>query len=493
MYNKEISHADLCIKAAKIAAPEAEIILINAGEGKTGVLNEKSLDKALELCKSLTPNIIAMCFSMSSISYGTKNSIYSLIKSGVIICASVDPVLFNSYPQNIDEVISVDVQNEHHNFKEDIVCVNDIFYINHNVYRNLTEYNSSSFATGYFAGFLAKVLEFNPLITSKSLMTYYRYQSSTKAVSYDKKKPTAYYLVAGQHDIDMYYEMISSNYLYYYDEKCNCFKERNSHKPVGIELIKEVDVICGDDFLIERPTIPNLTENIHLNYHSNLFKSNDKPIEPCPYSLQPISIPSICIGSYGMNMEKLSIQLYLNYHLTRMSYKLGNISFNPIAHLFGYKYIQYPEAIRYHQYWYDLSYYLYHETKNNNLLITSMAGNFDRFIDYGHRMGDTSHIIMNIHEPDIVILCLSDFIEISEIIRAINYIVKGIGAKAIIYVSNRSREDIMYTSSNYNIRLTEMSIEAYCKEIKLITKTTAFYKKDLEDDSLARQIIKLLS
>jgi hypothetical protein len=493
--NNEYSLADLCIRSAKIAAPDAEFIIINVGDS-TGLIDESSVIKALDLCKTMSPQVIAMCFSFEAISIDFVQKIQSFIHSGTLICASVDPVLYNSYPQNLYEVISVDEQNSSFNSQESILFFNDVFYINRNVYSDVNEHGSS-LATGYFVGHIARIIEFNPLATSSSIKRYYLSQCKNFKTKMEKNNSNAYYLIYGQHEISEYFDMIKSNYLYYYDDKDNCFKDITNNRYVSPSLITEIDIICGDDFAIHRPKLAEifLKSNVKRNYWDNFTRnSNIDCLNPCLNSVKPVQIPSICIGSYGMNMDKMLIQLYLNKYFKDNKYNVGNISFNPIAKLFGYQYITYPyNDIHYPHYLYYLNDCLYKESINNNLMISSMAGYFDRFFNFEHKFGDTSHMILNVHTPDIIILSLSDFIEIAELKKAKKYIEKNIGAKMVVYVSNRSREDIAYTSSNYNTRMSQVSVKEYCKEISLITKIKAFSKRDLNDDRLFKYILKLLS
>jgi hypothetical protein len=73
-------------------------------------------------------------------------------------------------------------------------------------------------------------------------------------------------------------------------------------------------------------------------------------------TLKTISIPNICIGSYGMNMHKLKIQLYLNKQFKNKDYKVKSISFNPIAHIFDYCFLNYPKNnTSYYEYFYFLN------------------------------------------------------------------------------------------------------------------------------------------
>ncbi|MCX7748064.1 MAG: hypothetical protein N2645_14440 [Clostridia bacterium] len=467
--------------------------MIDAGDSE-GLIGESSVIKALDLCKTMSPQVIAMCFSFESISVDFVQKIQSFIHSGALICASVDPVLYNSYPQNLYEVISVDEQNYSLNSQENIILMNDVFYVNRNVYRDIDE-RGSSLATGYFAGHIARILEFNPLATFNSIKIYYLSQCKNLKIENRKNNSNAFYLIYGQHEISEYFDMMADNYLYYYDDKDNDFKDRANNLPVSPSLITEIDIICGDDFAIRRPQLAEdiLKNTIKRNYWDN-FTHNTNIDYLNLNSVKPVQTPSICIGSYGMNMDKMLIQLYLNKYFKDNKYNVGNISFNPIAHLFGYTYITYPyNDIHYPHYLYYLNDCMYKESINNNLIITSMAGYFDRFFNFEHRFGDTSHMVLNIHTPDIIILSLSDFIEITELRKVKQYIEKNIGAKMIAYVSSMSREDNAYTSSNYNIRISEVSVEEYCKEISLITKIKAFSKKDLVDDSFFKYIFKLLS
>jgi hypothetical protein len=46
--------------------------------------------------------------------------------------------------------------------------------------------------------------------------------------------------------------MISRDYVYYYDDKTGCFRERSFYQKVPKSSITGIDVICGDDFAIEK-------------------------------------------------------------------------------------------------------------------------------------------------------------------------------------------------------------------------------------------------
>ncbi|MDR0739154.1 MAG: hypothetical protein LBF33_03320 [Oscillospiraceae bacterium] len=40
--------------------------------------------------------------------------------------------------------------------------------------------------------------------------------------------------------------------MYYYDDKTGCFRERSFYQKVPKSSITGIDVICGDDFAIEK-------------------------------------------------------------------------------------------------------------------------------------------------------------------------------------------------------------------------------------------------
>ena len=484
----DTSRIDLCIQASKIAAPGAEHVLISIGDKETEITND-SVQKAFTLCKDLTPEIVVIPFSIDIISVETLKIIQSISSAGALVCISFDFKFINSHSY---KVVSVKEQDDHNSFKNDVVMIKNIFFINKTPYNSIGT-QGNDLATAYLAGYFAKIIEFNPLITYSSLIKYYELQSKRIQICSEDKKSFAYYLVPGQHDIEKYYDMISKDYKFYYDDDEKCFRDRSTAKPVVTSQIQELDIVCGDDFAVNKPQIDNQEDlHIHLNYYDN-FTYRAPKLEEQSTQLKSFSIPSIYIGSYGMNMEKLELQLYLNWHFLNNNYKIGNISFNPIAHLFGYKYVPFPkESIQYPQYLYDLSQCFYQSTQNKDLIIASMAGTFDRFTSVGQILGDTSHIFMNIHKPDVVILSLSDFLDISEVRMAVNYIQKTIGSKVVIYMSTRSTEDRAYTSGFYNTRLAEADLKAYCVQLKMLAGIIAFNKKDLDSDKLFKHVLKLI-
>ena len=481
---------DMYIQSARILAPDAEYISICTGEVEAGITSETAVQEAFILCNDLSPQIIVICFTLDNISLKTIELIQSFANIGVFVCA------FNDFTVNNSEsckVISAIKQDEHFEFKNKFELIGNTFHISTNIYFDSSVFGNS-FALGYFVGHLARVLEFNPLINYDSFTAYYRIRSND--FNYHKnKKPTAFFLIHGQHEIMSYCDMISENYLYYYDNDECCFKDRKTLISVPSNEINEVDIVCGDDFAECKPRI--LIENSHIRLnHFNNFTGKTLEIEKPSYDLNPISIPSVCIGSYGMNMDKLLIQLYLNRHFAKSDYIVGNISFNPITHLFGYKYIPFTqENDNQHlkQYWYDLNQCFYDEKQNKDVLVVSMAGSFDRFHGDSHRLGDTSYTIANIHSPYIVILSVSNFVEPSEVQKAIKYIHKTIGAKPVIYVSDRNTDDRLNIAGFYNTRLTEAGVEAYCQMLKLYAGVIPFTRKDLENERLFKYVLKLIA
>lgn len=485
--HEESKHAKLCLLSSKIAAPNAEYILINVAEESSETIIEDYVISGLNIAMSLLPKIIITSFSFETISEKLEVLFKKATDSGIIICASVDPIVRNSYPQRMDNIISVD-ESKGNETKDDIILYNGVFYISPLLYSTIGEYGSS-IANAYFAGVIACIVEFSPLVTFESIKSFYK-NSQDSYMAHNCSN--AYYLFSGQHEVDNLAKVITPNYLYYYDDKLKEFKSIKNNSTVDYSEINEVDIICGDDFMIKRPIAIDEFKKNNISYNCfDNFSADLTYLEEDSLALKTISIPSICICSYGMNMEKFKLQLYLNRYLELHNYDVGNVSFNPIAHLLGYSYLQYPYNVSYPQYIYFLNTCLYNAIFEKDILISSVAGEFDRFINFEHRLGDLSGLFFSAHNPDVVILSLSDFIQITELKKVKHFIENSIGAKLIFYISKHSKDDNYYGPSDYNLILDNSHIENYCKKVADATKIRTFSSSDLTDDSMFKYFMKL--
>ncbi|MDR0739100.1 MAG: S8/S53 family peptidase [Oscillospiraceae bacterium] len=478
------NHAALCLNMCRILAPKADYVLVNIGN--IGIVTEENVLIGLEQILKIAPSIVIMSISFESVSEKFKKLISKISKRGTIICASHDPCLGKSFPECLEEVISVDESISSPD-QEGIKFDGNTFYVDASLYSEYGEKGSSA-AAAFFSGYIACLFEFNPLITNESIKKFFRKNTQKPKINQNN----AYYLDRGRHEIDKYLSYTSKNYLYYYDEKSECFREKIEHKKVENSLIAGVDVIYGDDFAVKNSIkLNNFKEkNIKFRIFDNFGKDQDYFFVDY---LKTISTPSICIGSYGMNMEKFKIQTYLNKYFKSSGYtKIGNVSFNPMAQIFGYKFIRYPKNnIHYPDYFYFLNNCLWGESSKKEILISSMAGEIDRFVDFKHRIGKISSIFFKIHNPDIIIVSLSDFIEIAELIRLKFYIQKIVGSKLLFYISSRSKDDNFYGVSDYDLVLNEEQIMDYQKHVEIFTKTKTFSQRDLENDKLFKNILKL--
>lgn len=483
------AHAKACIDAAKISAPNGEYIVINVGEVNTNIINEENVILGMEQAIALMPKVIITSFSFEYISEKMQSIFMKAIDIGIIVCSSVDQIIRKSYPQNIDKVISV---NELKDDKIDqkIIFDNGIFYIKPSIYLDITG-NGSSFANAYFAGVIAAISEFCPLVTSESIMEFYKY---AKEENLSVSNSNAYYLISGLHEVTELSNLISKNYRYYYDDVSKKFKDIMNNKAVSDSQITEVDVVCGDDFMIKLPNqIKDFKQrNISWNSFDN-FSTSFNYLQEEITSLMPISVPSICICSYGMNMEKFHLQLEMNKFLDSLNYNVGNISFNPIVKLLGYNYLSYPKSIAYPQYVYSLNNQLYETSESKDILISSIAGDFDRFINFEHRLGELSNLFFMAHNPDVIILSISEFVSISELKKVKRFVENVIGAKLIFYVSKRNRDDNYYGPSDYNILLSNEDVENYCKQVSADTKIKTFSNPSIIDRSLFKYLLELFT
>lgn len=126
-----------------------------------------------------------------------------------------------------------------------------------------------------------------------------------------------------------------------------------------------------------------------------------------------------------------------------------------------------------------------------DILISSVAGDFDRFINFEHRLGDVSGLFFSAHNPDIIILSISDFIQIAELKKVKHFIENSIGAKLIFYVSKHSKDDNYYGPSDYNLILENSHVEDFRKQVSAVTKNKTFSSSDLTDESMLKYLFKL--
>jgi len=480
-------HIDLCINAAKLVAPEAEYVHVTVGK-KVQDLTEDNVIKALEFSLRYEPDILVMPFSFEVVSEHFCNLIQLLYRKQVIMCASVNSSFCGAYPQKLREVISVDELDEES--VAPFIFNDNIFYVYRNTFTRVFS-AGSSIATGYMGGFFAKLKEFNPLANTDTIMNYYQniwlYRNKQERKIYG----AAYCLNKGQHNIDSYMDMVDEAYQYYYDERKEKFFDLKNRKEVKEKEVISLDVICGDDF---QTRIPQITKfpNIKVNYFENISKAENIENEDL-YSLKNVNVPNICIGSYGVNMDKLLVQLSLTRGFRQKGVKAGNITFNPIGHIFGFDYIKYPNKIVFPDYFYYLNNRMRKESEKNDVLITSMPGSVDRFVKFDHIISGIPHIIMSTSMPDLIIISVSLFVEIAEIKILKHYIEENIGSCILIYVSKHNRDDIEYSANNYNTILSLTAVKNYAKRIQLFTKTKSFTDEDIDNGKMFEYIYRLLT
>lgn len=482
------THASNCIKAAKINAPEAEYVLINVGDKELGVVTEEAVLAGMQIAMEIAPKIIIMSFSFEHISNELKKRIADISDNGTIICASVDPVVRNSFPQSLSSCLSVDESRSPENSDEVWYC-DGIFYVPPTLYSAI-EMRGSSIANAYLGGEIARLAQFSPFITTASLKTFYKQKTLNKPVT---PIHNAVYLLLGQHSLEDPSKELLPHYAFLYDDSLHVFKSISSNEEVSSSAISGVDIILADDYLVRQPLVSD-----HFKKEKIPFTIYDNFTEDLSYlnedisSLKSITVPSICICSYGRNMEKLRIQMHINAQMKMNGYSCGNISFNPLGRILGYNFLKFPKTISAPQYIYHFNDQLYRTSQNADVLVVSIAGNFDRFINYEHRLGDISWIAFTAHSPDIVILNLPGFVQPDELLRVKNYVTKAIGAKLIFYISKHSRDDDYHGPSDYNLVLDKGEVSAYRKNVETITREKAFCEKDIESGAMWRHLYKLL-
>lgn len=454
-------HGSYCSNIIKEVASGCKIVMLNAFDTKIGAVTEYTIIKAIEFALTLNPDIISISLSLNSSSDALINIINTALSKGIIICASVDPVIANSHPSCLKGVIAVDeciVETS-----KEIVCFNDVIYISKTKY-DFIQCSGSSMANAFFSAHCARLLEFNPLATAESITDYYRTSSLPKM---DIKDKSAYILYNNTHDIDMYKNMISSRYNMYFDIQNSLFRSLDNDDICdNLDQIASIDIIVGDDDAVKRPHLPEYISKLNkkIRFYDNIEYTADAMAPNNPL-IKPINVPSICIASYGNNMDKLKIQIYLNKNFQDAGYSVGNITFNPIGLLYNFDFIQYPKSVVYPDYFYFINYQMYKSSQRKDLLISSIPGEIDRFINSERQIGTISQIFTLIHNIDVVILSVSSFIEIPELLSIKYYIESTVGAKLIFYISNKSRDERLFWAEKYNNYISQSHVQAVKKDL----------------------------
>lgn len=486
--NMSFDHIKKCVSIIKNIAPDSECVTINVGDNDTGIITEKAAIEGIKTAMSVMPKIIVISFSFAYATNEFISVINNALDKGIIICASVDPVVKQSYPQIIKGVISVDEIMDSENGRE-ITLVNNVFKIKSNLYGNVINDHGSSFANAYFAGKIARFVEFSPLITGESLLSFFHNDNDIKD---SESEHNAFWLISNQHNLDDIKDIINTKYEYYYDNDEGVFREILTDHIAPSDSIKSIDVVCGDDFICKFPTEFNEFKNRQTPYYCyNNFSENINYFQEDLNANKAITIPSIYIFSYGMDKDKFKIHTYLYRHFIDKGYQTGNVSFNPIAKLIGFKYITYPNTILYPDYIYHLNNCIYEEALDRDILILSGAGSFDRFVGFEHRFGDTSKMLVEANVPDITILSIVDSISVSEIKKAVLYIENTVGAKVLLFLSQKSTDDDYYGPIDYNLINSESTTIAYAKELSAQLERPVFTFKDFENNNMFDYIIEL--
>lgn len=482
-----LEHAQHCANIVKKTAPNAEIEMVSVGDNLES-LNEENIIKALCYCIDISPDIIIMPFSLESVSNDFSKLIQDLFKNKTLICASISPTYRASFPHKMKEVISVDVMSDNGVSNVAFTFYDDVFYVAKKEFEEIYP-EGSSMAVAYMGGFFAKIKEFNRLSDTISILEYYRNVIRAREQLNENKKK-AYYLNAGQHSISEFTDMILPEYEYYYDETKKQFVSIKNGECVANDDIDEVDVICGDDFQVRLPFIPSFFRG-KIHYYENITDDN------CNYifnsSLKNINIPNIYIGSYGVNMDKLFLQLGLSKYLKSMGIKVGNITYNPIGRIFGFNYLKYPPKILFPDYFYFLNNEMEKEARNKDIILSSMPGSVDRFISFEHMIAGLPYVFAAVAVPDLVILSISAFVEESELKIIKRYIEVRLGAKLLLYVTQKNRDDEYYTSNRYNTKISNEDAEKIAKRISLTTHIKTFTEKDINDGRMFTYIYKMFS
>lgn len=485
--NTSNDHLKSCIETLRLSAPGAECIVINVGENDSGIITEENTIQGFKTAMETMPKIIVASFSFAFASKEFISIINDIIDKGIIICASVDPIVKKSYPQIIQGVISVDEYISESNNAE-IKIFNDTFLIPQNHYKSVGK-NGSSFANAFFAGIIAQLVEFSPLITGHSLYSFFKNEMKDRVID---NVSNTFWLVSNQHDMKSLNGIISDNYNFFYDSIDSKFKSIKSYEEIDEKKISSVDVVCADDFIQKNPKEINILKDKKIPYFClNNFSEDINYLKEDLTSVKAITIPSIYIFSYGMDKDKFKIHTYLYKKLKVNEFSVGNITFNPIAKIIGFRHVVFPNTILYPDYIYYLNNELYNESLSKDIIIVSGAGDFDRFVGFEHRFGNTSEILFEANIPDIVILSITDSIDVKEIKKAKLFIENTIGAKILFYLSQKSTDDNYYGPADYNLINSESTTIEYAKQLADELGTNIFTLKDFESDKFYSDIIRL--
>jgi len=494
-----MTHAEKCVHVAQETAKNINAMLIDASDKNLGVVTEATLIRALSLAESFKPNIISISLSVPTASKALVGQIHKLVDNGTIVCAATNLFTPHAYPHSVKGVLAINEWVCSDCTDQDIYVYDDQLYISCQLYENI-EGRGSSFATAYFCAICAKILEFSPLATSQSILNFYKnftvQRKPKDKCDINSTTKKAFYLFNRNHDIKDNAILLTKEYQYYIDPDHMQVKTVDSGESVGRGEIDEIDVIVADDYAIERPVIDGskFGEQIRIQYFDNIVCDQNSDYEFDSRIILNISVPSICICSYGKNMEKSNIQRYLDKHLQSDGLKVGNITFNPIGKLSGYNWIQYPQKIQFPDTYSLINQKMSKISRSSDILVTSVAGDFDRYLFSHRKVGDLCNLFFDIHQPDIVILSTSDFVDVAELIRVRHYVESVLGATLILYVTNKSKDDTLHFSKAQNLLISEERLISYQNQLKKAFGDNIVYsKKDLSNADLYNHIISLLT
>jgi hypothetical protein len=491
-----IFHGKQCIEIIKTHAKNSTIISIDATDNLKHIITEETIIKSIELAIKLNVDIINFSQGLDTLSSQLDEVIKQALEEDIIICASKNSNQLLTYPADLVGVFRIEMSKE---IKE-LLCTNNTFIVpcEKIYFEKESKYIfpiGNSFATAYMSAWCAKILEFNPLATNKSILKYYSNDSFKKNKNNNKSINIAVYNYDLKFNISNQIKYLKFDYKYFYDEYTKCFKDIITKANVMANSIDKIVHINPFNYEINKKDFRLDVAELTFGQFKNMTFA--KTLETQNSKLNYINKPIIAIMGYSQNMDKFEIQLSIIKQFILNNIKTANFSYNPQIELYqGGNYLEYPEKINYPDYIYHFNNILSQYSHESDVITVTLPGT----IDYKHHdnkyIGKLYQLILASINVDIIILSISNFITYEELNSKIVELTETYGATVFVYICNHSKTiDVFNEIENAEFFLiTDKEISEFKEVIKTnFNNIKVFDKNLLTSNQLYNSIVEALT
>lgn len=454
-----------------------------------GEIIEENIIEACKIAINMKVDIINISLGLKQSSFELLNVIKLAYDNNIIVCASAsnnsieDYIFPSSYAYALTVYSTNSIKNEWE-IKDNKIYINqEKIFVMFNNRKIFLEGNS--FATAYFSSICAKILEFNPLFVTESIFRLLKERSESQfnncKVEYVVQKDNYYYVIDDGHiDLVEYKNEISQKYQGKYtgEKKCivDVINATSDEKNIPVISSKSVEQKNYGIFL-------NLN-----NYQTKKVYSND---------ILNVDIPIISIVGFSEGMGKFELLVNIQKQVKEMGYNSISFSNNPLSLIFDYNYLNLLKGNDFLQNIGVMNRFLHNSSEEADLAIISLPGGIDYELNQRTFVSSLHYPFFNCHSIDIVVLCISQYIDAENIINTIEILETRYNSEVILFVSETGKELRGSTTNDEELNYyysSKEEVEEYKSKInEILHGNMVVSMKEVKSGILSQNIIARLT